>query len=115
MENFDRAKLATDNTLLFWCPGCDSAHGISVNNSSGWQWNGSLERPTISPSILVRQILYGPNKLTFNNYKGEHPPSESCEGICHSFIKDGRIEFLNDCTHHLKGQTVDLPVFDLTH
>lgn len=29
--------------------------------------------------------------------------------VCHSFIRDGRIEFLSDCTHALAGQTVDLP------
>ena len=25
---------------------------------------------------------------------------------------DGRIQFLGDCTHHLAGQTVDLPDFE---
>ena len=29
--------------------------------------------------------------------------------VCHSFVTDGRIQFLNDCTHALAGQTVDLP------
>jgi hypothetical protein len=29
--------------------------------------------------------------------------------VCHSFVVDGRIQFLGDCTHHLAGQTVDLP------
>lgn len=28
---------------------------------------------------------------------------------CHSFVTDGRIQFLGDCTHSLAGQTVDLP------
>ena len=28
---------------------------------------------------------------------------------CHSFVTDGRIQFLSDCTHALAGQTVDLP------
>lgn len=28
--------------------------------------------------------------------------------ICHSFVTDGKIRFLNDCTHDLAGQTVDL-------
>ena len=28
---------------------------------------------------------------------------------CHSFVTDGRIQFLADCTHPLAGQTVDLP------
>jgi hypothetical protein len=28
---------------------------------------------------------------------------------CHSFVRAGRIEFLNDSTHALAGKTVDLP------
>ncbi len=29
--------------------------------------------------------------------------------LCHSFVRDGRIEFLGDCTHKLAGQTIELP------
>jgi len=32
--------------------------------------------------------------------------------VCHSFVTDGRIQFLTDCTHALAGQTVDIPDFD---
>jgi hypothetical protein len=32
--------------------------------------------------------------------------------VCHSFVRDGRIEFLSDSTHHLSGQTVELPEVD---
>ena len=103
-----KATLGTDKTLLFWCPGCDEAHGIPVDGSRGWTWDGSLDSPTVSPSILVRATLYGPEKVGFTKYDGPFP----CEGtpsVCHSFVKAGRIEFLGDCTHHLAGQTVDLP------
>ena len=27
----------------------------------------------------------------------------------HSYVTDGRIQYLSDCTHPLAGQTVDLP------
>ena len=104
------ASLATDNTLMFWCPGCQDHHGVPVDGSRGWTWNGSLETPTINPSILVQGVLYGPDKLPFKQYRG---PAE-CEAtpyVCHSFVRDGRIEFLGDCTHSLAGQTVDLPLF----
>ncbi len=30
----------------------------------------------------------------------------------HSFVVDGHIQFLGDCTHELAGQTVDIPDFD---
>jgi hypothetical protein len=29
--------------------------------------------------------------------------------VCHSFVTDGRIQFLGDCTHALANQTFDLP------
>jgi len=30
-------------------------------------------------------------------------------GTCHYFIRRGEIQFLSDCYHELKGQTVPLP------
>ena len=37
---------------------------------------------------------------------------DSMETVCHSFVNNGRIQFLLDCTHHLAGQTVNLPPFN---
>lgn len=39
---------------------------------------------------------------------GDYPESR-----CHSFITDGKIQYLSDCFHELAGQTVDLPEIDL--
>ena len=88
-------------TVLFDCPGCGMLHAPVVAVGSGperpcWTWNGSVARPTFTPSILVRCDDYGP----------EHK-----NVVCHSFVTDGRIQFLGDCTHDLAGQTVDLPEF----
>lgn len=52
-----------------------------------WTWNGSVESPTLKPSILSRG--------------GEHD-------VCHSFVTDGKAHFLPDSTHEFSGQTVDL-------
>ena len=57
---------------------------------NGWQFNGDVERPTFTPSVLER---YGDSEVN------------------HYFVTDGRIQFLADCTHELAGQTVDLPVW----
>jgi hypothetical protein len=83
--------------LTFWCPGCDGAHRVQHGNGPGarWEWNGSLDKPTFKPSIFV-------------NARQSNPMVPSC----HSFVTDGRIQFLNDCTHALAGQTVDLPEWD---
>lgn len=77
------------NRVYFQCPGCDEVHGIDPTK---WTFNGDAERPTISPSILC---TWGQSK----------------PGRCHSFVRDGRIEFLSDCTHALAGKTVDLPEY----
>jgi len=81
--------------LMFFCPGCASAHGVSVidGKSPRWDWNGSLDKPTFTPSILVSWTW------------GEaHEPR-----VCHSWVTDGRIAFGADSTHSLAGMTVDLP------
>ncbi len=52
-----------------------------------WKWNENAEKPTVSPSILV--------------------PIEGQR--CHSYIRNGFIDFLNDCDHELRGKSVALP------
>lgn len=111
-----RARLASNGTepgrrVHFWCPGCDDAHGVVVDAPATWTWNGDLELPTFTPSVLVEMSKW---KGTFEQYgkwtRPTHPdvePGGTC--ICHSFVTDGRIQFLTDSTHTLAGQTVDLP------
>lgn len=108
--------------LSFWCPGCEEMHPIKVRDgqsgSPSWNWNGDYEKPTFSPSILITNGCKMPNHTTgtpcwctFNAEKiakGEEPSIFTC-GVCHSYVREGRIEFLNDCTHAFAGQTVDLP------
>lgn len=56
-------------------------------NSPNWTLH-SLDPLHIEPSVLS----YG---------LGEHR--------CHSYVRNGHVEFLSDCTHELAGQTVELP------
>lgn len=90
-------------------------HGITVSGSQAWGWNGDVDKPTFTPSVLVRSGHYAshakPEDHCWCKHNAEHPDdpiSFKC-GICHSFVTAGRIQFLNDCTHELAGQTVDLP------
>jgi Family of unknown function (DUF6527) len=105
-----KVVLSTDGTLMFHCPGCDTEHGIPVDGSRGWKWNGDLDSPTITPSILTRFALWGPDKVPFDKYKGNGQDCvQEARQTCHSYVTAGRIQFLPDCTHSLAGQTVDLP------
>lgn len=54
-----------------------------------WMWNGDVDQPTLKPSILSR----GGGK------------DVKC---CHSFVTNGKIRFLKDCSHELAGKTMDL-------
>ena len=88
-----------DTLIRFYCPGCKTHHHIQHGSDMGpnWGWNGSLEKPTFTPSVLV--TYPGPDAG-----KDGAPPA-----VCHSFVTDGRIQYLGDCTHAMAGQTVDLP------
>jgi hypothetical protein len=118
-----RAKPANfgegEQGLTFLCPGCGSHHSVRVGAADGrpvWGWNGSYETPTLTPSVLVREGHYardgeqpGNCYCDFAERYPEQPPMKWKCGRCHSFVTDGRIQFLGDCTHALAGQTVDLP------
>lgn len=109
----DVARLASNGTapgrrIHFRCPGCNSVHGITVDAPNAWTWNGDLEHPTFSPSILVHPHgkLIDP---TLDDDQLTAPDNVRITPRCHSFVREGRIEYLTDSTHELAGQTVDLP------
>lgn len=91
--------------VAFRCPGCIEAHAITVDPCGTglpvWSFNGNGDLPTFSPSVLVTSGSAA--DPSFMDEEGDPPL------VCHSFVTDGRIQFLGDCTHALAGQTVDLP------
>jgi hypothetical protein len=88
-----------DGMYCFWCPGCDGVHAFWTKNGpvvdgveQNWTFNGDGDKPTITPSLDVAR-----NMPDFH---------------CHSFVRNGLIEFLSDSHHALKGQTVPIPDWD---
>lgn len=78
--------------LEFFCPGRQYYHAFIIERRPGdqgplWTWNGDWVKPTFSPSLLV---------------------NGSTEQRCHLFVRDGKIEYLSDCWHALRGQTVEM-------
>lgn len=73
----------------------DTVHPWIVLPYDKWEFNGDFVKPTFSPSVLV-----------YGNEKTGRPRT-------HCFIRDGRIEYLSDCTHELAGMTRDVrPITD---
>lgn len=79
----------------FYCPGCECHHSFwhkNIKDKVQWSWNKSFVKPTVTPSI----------KTQFYSYKFEK------DMICHFYIKNGKIQYLNDCTHELAGETIKM-------
>lgn len=66
------------------CPGCEKIHVYDKR----WTLTGDRTSPTFTPSYLATK--------QWNKF------------VCHSYVTDGKIRFLDDCTHSLSGQTVQL-------
>jgi hypothetical protein len=79
--------------FLHLCPGCKDFHYFHTTyknrSNASWSFDGNLEQPTFHPSMNI-----GPS-------------------YCHYWLRQGKIEFLADCQHALKGQSVELPEFEL--
>ena len=96
---FVRIPYYPKGSIVFWCPGCKSIHRINVEpcgKECVWEYNGDPKKPTVSPSVLQ----YGSND------------PEMTVPRCHSFIRNGQIQFLSDCGHELAGQTIPLIPYD---
>jgi len=110
-----KVRRLSNDALAFRCPGCKEEHVVTVSGKNPiWTWNGSLDAPTFNPSVLVTSGHYvqgEEGKPCWCTYNAEHPdkPAPFHCFRCHSFVRDGRIQFLSDCMHELAGQTVNLP------
>ncbi|EZQ13778.1 DUF6527 family protein [Aquamicrobium defluvii] len=103
--------------VAFMCPGCREMHQVAVAGDTrpAWDFNGDFDCPTFSPSILVRGHRVSRDES--GKWNGEW--ERDAEGnpvpyVCHSFVRDGQIQFLGDCTHDLARQTVPLKPFEET-
>jgi hypothetical protein len=107
MSNIMGVLNVAGDQILFWCPGCDAPHAISVKL---WVFDGNYDAPTFTPSVLV----HGHKTLINDDLEGDAlfaPENITMTPQCHSFVNQGRIEFLSDSTHPLAGQTVELPAW----
>ena len=76
-----------------FCPACKSLHAFDKR----WKFNGNYIKPTFIPSMLVHG-----NEKNLKETNGRYGHR------CHSFVEDGKIRFLGDCSHDMKNTTVGL-------
>lgn len=80
-----------------YCPACGREHTFYTkhpNSKYNWRFNGDMEYPTFTPSMLI----FADDSLNYPR--------------CHYFIKKGRIQYLSDSTHLYSGKTIDLLDYD---
>jgi hypothetical protein len=93
-------------TYRFKCPaGHDHFINTNIPNhlNAQWNFNGDLEKPTFTPSMLERSGYF-----VDSNLKGDEEWLKANSYQCHFVITDGNIYFCDDCSHDLKGQTIEL-------
>lgn len=61
--------------MLFGCPcGCGQMMSIAIEGGGSggpqWHWNGSEERPTTTPSILIYQLEEGTGRIVGEHWHG---------------------------------------------
>lgn len=84
-------KSKTGTFYTFWCEGCEQTHSFEVRFDGGsvfhatWEFNGDMEKPTFSPSLKYPR--------------------------CHLFVRDGIIDYCNDCYHQYAGSEIPLKDF----
>lgn len=77
--------------FYFWCPGCKEPHFFQTAGTPAWQFNGDLENPTFTPSLMI------------TTRRGDH------DHVCHLFLIQGHLNFFAYCSHEYRAQTVPLP------
>ena len=105
-KTVDENGIEIERHLYLWCDPCNECHPVPITGPKAWQWNGSLESPTVQPSIKVDGVQWGPE---FSFHKRRHNIAPGSPTICHSFVRNGQWAYLGDCTHDLAAQTVPLP------
>ena len=118
LHRIERREHESDPDLLFFCPGCQCGHAVWVSSpnrltGASWGWNGSMEKPTFTPSLRIQFEAWNPPVTPENmdQYRASPWPQTKVAKICHVIVTDGKLHFCGDSTHKLAGQVVDMVDF----
>lgn len=90
----------------YWCQGYEQLHSIVTEGAGAWGFNGDIDRPVFTPSVLVRYVANPEASDEFKEWRTAR--------VCHTFIghsgaQPGQVIFLSDCTHALSGTVQLMP------
>lgn len=106
MPSSDKLVHSIAGGWAIWCPACGCGHCMIEGR---WTYNGDPDKPTFNPSLLVRGVVPITDEEADRIMAGENIEPKPL--VCHSFIRDGKIQYLGDCTHAMAGKTVDMEAF----
>lgn len=91
------AKLVrTERGIAHWCPACKCFHAFTLYPlraaHTQWLFNNNLVEPSFQPDNRIR---------IEDEKEGDY--------VCHYRLHEGRIEYLEDCTHAMRGKNIMLP------
>ena len=89
------------DAIAHQCPGCGVVHMIRLKGPPPlWTWNGDVNAPTLTPSVHF---------FTRHDDERKPLPDGRTRTLCHYKLTSGKIEFLSDSLHRLRGRVVELP------
>jgi hypothetical protein len=92
MSKIELVEEDSRRMIYFWCPACQTAHGLSTVGQPSWEWNNDLDFPTTQPSADCH-----------------HTKRDGTEVKCHYYLEGDAIRFCADSSHELAGQRVPIP------
>lgn len=105
-----KVKDEGDGMYSFYCPGCEHNHVYYVNSPNwkggggGWTFNGDMNNPTFSPSLLNRWGKQADPNWQEPTDDAGNPLPGNWSGRCHLFVQNGVINYCGDCTHSYNGK-----------
>ena len=111
MSNTDEVLRRTNSPgLIFRCPGCKTCHHIRVEADDGpcWLWDKDMYKPTITPSILTRWTKLLVSDTEARTLAAVDLPIPREDVLCHLYITNGILIYLDDCTQALRGKNIDM-------
>lgn len=114
MSKKGKLRVLEGGRLAFWCPGCKEYHVLPIDRQERpvWSFNGNYDQPTFSPSVLYQSghFISGKKVDCWCDYHRNHPDEPQAPKCirCHSFVRNGKIQYLTDSSHELSGQTIEM-------